>query len=133
MNWNKKSFSEKASLAAAVLDAVTLIAFCAYGMVYDYFDTVVFLMLALSAVCALCYTVLHTKLAELLNLASVFCVTFGLGLFFLNSYPVCADRLNHITMYGSRGTLVPVIAIMALCIVGAILATISCFTRKENT
>ena len=60
------------------------------------------------------------------------CVSFGVGLFFLNSYPVWADRLNNITMYGSRGTLFPVISIMILCFVTVIIEIVSCFTRKER-
>ena len=58
-------------------------------------------------------------------------IAYGVGLFFLNSYPVCADRLNNITMYGARGSLVPVVAIILLCFVAAVLGIASCFTRKE--
>lgn len=42
-----KSFSAKAALAGAVLSAAALIGFTVYGMIYDYFDTVVSLTLAL--------------------------------------------------------------------------------------
>ena len=38
-----KSFSAKSSLVGVVLSAAALIGFTVYGMVYDYFDTVVFL------------------------------------------------------------------------------------------
>ena len=81
--------------------------------------------------CAAGYALLSRPAAELLNLAAVILVTFGLGLFFLNSYPVWADRLNNISMYGSRGTLFPVILIMALCFV-TVLVEIASFTRKER-
>lgn len=126
------SLSAKMSLFGAVLNLVTLIAFCLYGIIYDYFDTVVFLTFLLGVVCAAGYTMLKQKIAESLNLLAVICVTFGLGLFFLNSYPVWADRLNNITMYASRGTLFPVISIMLLCIATVILYIISCFTQKEG-
>ena len=127
-----KSASAKLSLLSAALGLATLAIFCVYGAVYDYFDTVVFLTLALGAACAAGYPPLSRPAAELLNLAAVILVTFGLGLFFLNSYPVWADRLNNISMYGSRGTLFPVILIMALCFVTVLVEIASCFTRKER-
>lgn len=127
-----KSLSAKASLLSAAVNLVTLVVFCIYGAVYDYFDTVVFLTLALGVVCAVLYALMDNKVAEVLNLVAVLCVSFGVGLFFLNSYPVWADRLNNITMYGSRGTLFPVISIMILCFVTVIIEIVSCFTRKER-
>ena len=128
-----KSASAKLSLLSAALGLVTLIIFCIYGVVYDYFDIVVFLTLALGVVCAAGYAMLSARGAELLNLAAVLLVTFGVGLFFLNSYPVWADRLNNISMYGSRGTLFPVILIMVLCFVTVFVEIASCFTRKERS
>ena len=127
-----KSLSAKVSLLSAALNLVTLVIFCIYGAVYDYFDTVVFLALALGVVCDVLYALMDNKVAEVLNLVAVLCVSFGVGLFFLNSYPVWADRLNNITMYGSRGTLFPVISIMILCFVTVIIEIVSCFTRKER-
>ena len=126
-----KSFSAKAALAGAVLSAAALIGFTVYGMMYDYFDTVVFLTLALGVAGMAAYALADKVWSELLNLAAVACITFGMGLFFLNSYPVWADRLNNITMYGARGSLVPVVAIILLCFATAILGIASCFTRKE--
>ena len=128
-----KSASAKLSLLSAALGLVTLIIFCVYGVVYDYFDIVVFLTLALGVVCAVGYAMLTARGAELLNLASVLLVSFGVGLFFLNSYPVWADRLNNISMYGSRGTLFPVILIMVLCFITVFVEIASCFTRKERS
>ncbi len=55
-----------------------------------------------------------------------------MGLFFLNSYPVWADRLNNISMYGSRGTLVPVIALLVLMVAAIVAGIVSCFTQKEG-
>ena len=126
------SLSAKVSLLSAAVNLVTLVIFCIYGAVYDYFDTVVFLALALGVVCAVLYALMDNKVAQVLNLVAVFCVSFGVGLFFLNSYPVWADRLNNISMYGSRGTLFPVISIMILCFVTVIIEIVSCFTRKER-
>ena len=85
-------------------------------MIYDYFDTVVSLTLALGVAGMAAYALADKVWSELLNLAAVACITFGMGLFFLNSYPVWADRLNNISMYGSRGTLVPVIALLVLMV-----------------
>ena len=111
-----KSFSAKSSLVGVVLSAAALIGFTVYGMVYDYFDTVVFLTLALGMVGMAAYALVDRAWSELLNLAAVACITFGMGLFFLNSYPVWADRLNNISMYGSRGTLLPVITLLVLMV-----------------
>ena len=100
-----KSMSEKLSLIGAGVGIVTLVIFCIYGLVYDYMDVAVVLSLVLSVACGAGYVLLHAKAAEVLNLLQAVCVSWGVGLFFLNSYPVWADRLNGIDMYGSRGTL----------------------------
>lgn len=126
----KMSLSEKLSRCCALLSLLTLVVYCVYGAMYDYFDIVVFLCLALAVVSAEAYVHLRGGPSELLNLLAVGLISFGVGLFFLNSYPVWADRLNNITMYGSRGTLVPVVAIMVLCFLAAWLGIVSCFTRK---
>lgn len=126
-----KSMSAKISLISAAVCLVTLVAFCIYGAVYDYFDYIVAITLALGAACAAAYTLVDGKATEYLNLVQVILVSYGLGLFFLNSHPVWADRLNNIDMYGARGSLVPVVAIMLLCIAAVVLGIVSCFTRKE--
>lgn len=126
-----KSISAKLSLIAAAFNLITLIAFVIYGTIYSYMDSVVVLSLLLSTVCGGVYALVDRKAAEFLNLAQVILVSYGVGLFFLNSYPVWADRLNNITMYGARGSLVPVVAVILLCFATAILGIASCFTRKE--
>lgn len=126
-----KSMSAKLSLIGALVSLVALIAFCIYGAVYDYFDYMVASSLALGTSCALIYAFADRKMTEFMNLLQVILVSYGLGLFFLNSHPVWADRLNNITMYGARGTLAPVVAIMLLCIIAVVLGIASCFTRKE--
>lgn len=126
-----KSISAKLSLIAAALNLITLIAFVIYGTIYSYMDSVVVLSLLLSTVCGGVYALVDRKAAEFLNLAQVILVSYGVGLFFLNSYPVWADRLNNIIMYGARGSLVPVVAVILLCFATAILGIASCFTRKE--
>lgn len=127
-----KSFSAKSSLVGVVLSAAALIGFTVYGMVYDYFDTVVFLTLALGMVGMAAYALVDRAWSELLNLVAVACITFGMGLFFLNSYPVWADRLNNISMYGSRGTLLPVITLLVLMVAAIVVGIVSCFTQKEG-
>lgn len=126
-----KSLSAKLCLAGGAVDLLALAAFCVYGAVYSYLDIVVILALALGAVCAAGYAFVDHKATEFLNLVQILLVSYGVGLFFLNSYPVWADRLNNITMYGARGGLAPVIAIMLMCFVSVFLAIGSCFTRKE--
>lgn len=126
-----KSMSAKLCLAGGAIDLLALAAFCVYGAVYSYLDLVVILALALGAACAAGYALVDHKATEFLNLVQVLLVSYGIGLFFLNSYPVWADRLNDITMYGARGGLAPVIAIMLMCFASVFLAIGSCFTRKE--
>lgn len=127
----EKSRSAKASLLGGAVNLVVLVIYCIYGAVYDYFDAVVFLTLALGIVCAACYALIDRRWTEVLNLLAAVSVSFGVGLFFLNSYPVWADRLNNITMYASRGTLVPVVIIMVMCFAVVIIDAVSCFTGKE--
>ena len=126
-----KSISAKLSLIAAAVNMVAMVAFIIYGAIYSYMDSIVVLALLLGAVCGLAYALVDKKATEFLNLVQVLLVSYGVGLFFLNSYPVWADRLNNITMYGARGSLVPVVAIILLCFATAILGIASCFTRKE--
>ena len=127
-----KSISAKLSLIAAAVNLVALVAFIIYGAIYSYMDSMVVLALLLGVVCGGAYALVDKKATEFLNLVQVLLVSYGVGLFFLNSYPVWADRLNNITMYGSRGTLFPVISIMILCFVTVIIEIVSCFTRKER-
>lgn len=127
----KLSFSARISRISALVGLLTLIGYCIYGAMYQYFDLVVFLTLALGVICGECYARFHTNAAELLNLLSVAGYAFGLGLFFLNSHPVWADRLNNIEMYGARGSLTPVIIIMALLFACSLAEIVSCFTGKD--
>ncbi|MDO4333927.1 MAG: hypothetical protein Q4C58_14760 [Eubacteriales bacterium] len=122
----------KMSRIGSLIGAVVLVIFCIYGLVYQYFDTVVVLGMILGIVSSELYICLKGKAAQCLNVVSVLCSSFSLGLFFLNSYPVWADRVNHISMYSSRGTLFPVITIMALSIAGIICEIISCFICVEK-
>lgn len=131
-NWSELSLSEKLSRCCSGLSLLVLLGFGIYGAVYQYFDTVVFGMILLGALLAEIYVELNNRFADLANLGFVCCLSFALGLFFLNSYPVWADRLNNITMYGSRGTLKPVVAIMALIIVTVVIGIVSCFMSKNG-
>lgn len=133
MNFKTKSFSEKTCILSAALNVITLIAFCIYGMMYDYLDTVVLLTLLLGIVASAAYAFINSKAVELLNLVAIMCVSFGMGLFFLNSYPVWADRLNHISMYSSRGTLLPVITLLIMMVAVIMMDIVSCFTAKGRS
>lgn len=132
MKKNNKSISALASLLCAVLTVVTLVVYTAYGCEYHYFDIVVFAMYVLATVSAVGYSVWEKKLSQVLNLLAVVFLSFGLGQFFLNSYEVWADRLNGIEMYGSRGTLFPVISITILMCLAILVEIVSCFCRKEK-
>lgn len=129
--WKDKSLSAKYSLIAAGISTVTFIAFLIYGFMYQYMDTMVVLSLILSIAGAAAYALVDHPAVEYCNLIQVLCTSYGFGLFFLNSHPVWADRLNNIDMYGGRGTLVPVVAIMILFLAAAILGIMSCFKGKE--
>ena len=132
MKQNIKSFSALAALAGAVLSAVAAVADLIYGLVYsEYFDSVVLLCLVASTVCLGLYAFMNKAATEFLNLLSVLALGFGLGLFFLNSYPVWADWWGHFDMYGSRGGVGPVISIIVVIVVAAICGIVSCFSRKE--
>lgn len=124
--------SEKLSQLCALLSLVTLICYCIYGAIYDYFDSGVFLTQVLGVACAQVYSLKESKWTSQLNLAATACLSFSVGLFFLNSYPVWADRLNNIDMYGSRGTLVPVIAIILLLFADIFIEIASCFTLNRK-
>lgn len=121
------------SLGCAALGVVCLAAYCVYGAVFDYFDTGVCIALLLAAACAGVYALADGKPLGALSLVSAACLSFALGLFFLNSFPVWADNLNGITMYASRGGLEPVIAIMVVLIVCILAEIISCFLKKGGS
>ncbi|MBC5736374.1 hypothetical protein [Lawsonibacter faecis] len=118
------------SLGCAALGVVCLAAYCVYGAVFDYFDTGVCIALLLAAACAGVYALAEGKPLGALNLVSAACLSFALGLFFLNSFPVWADNLNGITMYASRGGLAPVVAIAAVMLACILAEIVSCFLSR---
>ena len=121
--------SAKLSQFSALLGVVSLVAFCIYGAVFQYFDLVVLLTIALGVVCMEGYVLSSARPAQLLNMFGVACYAYAVGLFFLNSYNVWADWYGNFTMYGSRGGIAPVVAIMVL-LVCCVTGIISCFTAK---
>ena len=122
--------SAKLSQFSALLGLVSLVAFCIYAAVFQYFDLVVLLTIALGVVCMEGYVLSSARAAQLLNMFGVACYAYAVGLFFLNSYNVWADWYGNFTMYGSRGGIAPVVAIMVLLLVCCIAGIISCFTAK---
>lgn len=124
--------SAKLSQLCALLGLVGLVAFCIYGAMFQYFDLVVMLTIALGVVCAEGYALLDAKPAQLLNLAGVACLAYAAGLFFLNSYPVWADWYGNFTMYGSRGGIAPVVVILVILLIGCVAGIASCFTEKRK-
>ena len=124
--------SEKLSRVSALLGLVGLVAFCLYATLFRYFDLAVLLTIAVGVVSTEGYLHVGGLPGEFLNLLGVGCYAYALGLFFLNSYPVWADWYGHFTMYGSRGGIAPVIAIMAILLAGCLTGIISCFTVKKE-
>lgn len=124
--------SRNISFFACAVGLVTLAAYCIYGAVFDYFDTVVCGFLVLAIVLDGVHFYMESKAASACNLLSVMCLSGAIALFFLNSFPVWADELNGITMYASRGGLPPVIAILILLFAGALAEIVSCFIPAKE-
>lgn len=130
----KETKPNKLRLTAAALSAVSLVAFTIYGMVFDYFDTFVFGGLALAAVL---YTISGIgkgggKLAGAILPVGVLSVAAAEALFFVNSFPVWADEVNGITMYNSRGGLVPVVGLLILLLASAITGIVASFKASKE-
>ena len=123
---------ERESRIGSLIGIVTLIIFCIYGFAYQYFDTVVVLGMLFGIICSEMYLHCKARAAQCLNVASILCASFALGLFFMNSYPVWADRLNNISMYSSRGTLFPVITILIFQVAAILCEVVSCFRAREE-
>ena len=119
-------------LTAAVLSAVSLAAFTVYGLVFNYFDTFVFGGLALAAVLYAFSGLSKGKLADAALPAGVLSVAAAEALFFVNSFPVWADEVNGITMYNSRGGLVPVIGLLVLLLASAITGIAASFKASKE-
>ena len=126
-----KGFLRDLAGITAVLGAVAFIIYVCYALIYQYFDLAVFAAYVIGIGLIVGYKCFNTTITDFFNLLAVISFSFGLGLFFLNSYPVWADRLNNITMYGSRGTLFPVILIMVLTILAIIMGIGSCFAERR--
>lgn len=129
----KRSVQAYISIAAAALSLVIAIGFCIYGAVFDYFDVVVLINLLVAALASGIYF-FYSRYQSLrfLNLLAVFLVSFALAFFFMNSFPVWADELNNITMYGSRGGLAPVITIMIAMIACILVEIVVCFMPEKE-
>ena len=117
-------------LICAGLCVAGLAAYVIYGVTYDYLDAVVVLSILLGGVCALGEALKGEKTLGLLCLLSSGCLSYGIGLFFVNSFPVWADNLNNITMYASRGGLAPVIAILVILMLAIAVDVVACLTNK---
>ncbi|MCD7819372.1 MAG: hypothetical protein LUH07_10025 [Lachnospiraceae bacterium] len=129
----KKGVSVIAALAGAAITLVALIIFAGYGATYsEYFDIVVIISLLLGAVGMAVYVLKDGSVFEYFNLIAVLCVSYGLGLFFLNSYPVWADWYGNFDMYGSRGGVIPVVILMVLMLIAIFSGIVSCFTMKKE-
>jgi len=126
----EKGTGVRISFLCAAVSLVGLIAYLIYGIVYHYLDSVVLLAFLAGALCAAGYCFREEAVLGLLNLISAACLSYGVGLFFLNSFPVWADNLNGITMYASRGGLPPVIAILVLLLLAILMEIVSCFMGK---
>lgn len=125
-------FARNTSFINTILMLVTLIAYIIYGVTYSYFDTVVCGFMVAAILLSAVHFLVDSKAAQVCNLLEVMCISGGVALFVLNSYPVWADELNGITMYGSRGGLTPVIALLVLQFAAVILGIVSCFVPEKE-
>lgn len=124
--------SEIVNAACALVTVITIIVYAAYGATYNYFDLIVFYGLMLSLVCNVICVAVEAKWSNLFKPLSVMFMCVAFSLFFLNSVPVWADRLNNITMYGSRGTLVPVVFILVFELMVIVAGIVSCFLKDKG-
>lgn len=134
MNFSFKELSKsaRAALIGGGLGILTLLGFLVYGAVYNvYFDIVVALCLALGAGALGVYALVNKAWADFFPLIAVVLMSFGAGLFFLNSYPVWADWYGNFNMYGSQGGVTPVILILVPFFAAIICGIVSCFKVKE--
>lgn len=129
---SSNGLSRNISLVCAAISLIALISYCIYGVVFDYFDTVVCGFLIAAALLSAIHFYSNARLAYECNLLAAICVGGAIALFFLNSFPVWADELNNITMYASRGGLVPVIAILVLLFVDVLAGIVSCFVPGKE-
>lgn len=121
------------NLGAAAMCLITMITFCVYGAVNRYYDSIVCLNIILAMLCFTGYFLFNAyKGGRVLNIIGVILLSFALTFFFINSYPVWADELNGITMYGSRGGLAPVIAIIVMMVLSVVAGIVSCFLQPEE-
>lgn len=132
LSFKELSKSAWAALIGGGLGILTLLGFLVYGAVYNvYFDIVVVLCLLLGAAGLGVYALVNKSWTDFLPLIAVVVLSFGMGIFFLNSYPVWADWYGKFNMYGSQGGLTPVLCILIPYIVTVICGIVSCFNVKE--
>lgn len=122
----------RGSVVATVVGVVGLLAYTIYGITFQYFDIAVFVAVTLGILFAVLDFGLKGQRPRFFNLLSVVSMSFAVGIFFMNSFPVWADNLTGITMYGSRGGLTPVIAVMVLMLIMIVSGIVACFTEKEG-
>lgn len=124
-----QSIGNKICLVGSVFTVILLVVYSIYGIVYNYLDTMVEIFLILGILSAAVGGIYAGKvrIAGFLKLIAVMMICGAFALFFYNSYPVWADRLNNITMYSSRGTLVPVIALCVMFVVDLVGLMVSCY------
>lgn len=128
----EKGVCEKLALVSASVSVIGFVAFLIYGLVYSvYFDAAVLLCIALGAAGMAAYSLIPGSRSGIFGPAGILLLSFGLGLFFLNSYPVWADWYGDFNMYGSQGTITPVIIILVILLAAVLSGIISCFMRKE--
>ena len=128
-----KSIGRFVSLIAAVCAVACLIGYTVYGVTYDYFDALAFLCLLFAAAAGFAYfftqseNALLRRVLAFLNVVMVVFFALAFAIMVKNSIYVWADELNNITMYGSRGGLAPVIALIVAFAVVLVAAIVSCF------
>lgn len=128
--WSNKS--TRGTAIGTVVGIVSLIAYTIYGMMFQYFDTAVFAAILLSIVFAALNVVYRKIKFPIFDLLAVLSMSFAIGICFMNSFPVWADNLTGITMYGSRGGLPPIIAVLVLLIAANVGDICACFAEKED-
>ncbi|MGI6107449.1 MAG: hypothetical protein ACOX8B_05895 [Lachnospiraceae bacterium] len=130
----KMNFSTVMALAACAVSCAAAVLFVIYGIQFHvYFDTFVLACDLVAAVSFFLYAREGGRWASWLNLLGTVLMSVGLGLFFLNSYPVWADWYGNFDMYGSQGGITRVIVQMAVVLAAILAGIVSCFgTRRVS-
>lgn len=137
--FSKRCLGKNITFFVALYSVICLVAYTVYGAVYDYFDIAVFLSMIFAIAAGFVYSLLRSdnkivgKILDFLNVIMAALLAIGFAVMIKNSIYVWADELNGIKMFGSRGGLAPVVALIAMFVVALVAEIVTCFFRDEKS